>query len=115
MSDTDDFEVPELPSTEKGPRQPQHQQFTGTGTPRSADDGRQEPGALGDRTTPADPAVVVGATTSSHPAAADEVQINRSGSGGTGGASTEDDYVDGSTPTSLEDQLAGDPEGGADR
>src|SRR4051812_15394520 len=33
---------PELPSVEKGPRAPDQQAWTGTGTPRSADDGVQE-------------------------------------------------------------------------
>jgi hypothetical protein len=43
-----------------------------------------------------DDAVIVGATTSSHPANANDVDINRSGSGGTGGAGNdEDDAGDG--------------------
>jgi hypothetical protein len=77
--------------TDDNPRDPSQQEYTGTGTPRSADDGRQEPGAVGDRSAPVDPAVTVGATTSSHPAEADEVDINRSGSGGSGGAATPDE------------------------
>jgi hypothetical protein len=113
-SDNDSTDTPELPSLEKGPRQPADQEYTGTGTSRSDDDGRQEPGAVGDRYARADPAVVVGATTSSHPADADEIQINRSGSGGSGGAATDDENRDGSTPVSMEDLLAGDPEGGTD-
>lgn len=56
----------------------------GTGTPRSADDGRQEPGAMSDREAVVDPAISVGATTDSHPAEPDDLNINRSGSGGTG-------------------------------
>src|SRR3954470_9440322 len=86
--DQDEFSAPpELPSTEKGPRAPDQQAWTGTGTPRSADDGLEEPGVEKDRAnaTDIDPAIVTGATTSSHPAAADDVTINRSGSGGTGG------------------------------
>ena len=39
-----------------------------------------------------DPSVIVGATSTSHPAAADDVDINRSGSGGTGGG--DDDPVE---------------------
>ena len=78
-------------------------QYTGTGTPRSGDDGLQEPGAVGDGAADVDSSITIGATTSSHPTAADDVNINRSGSGGTGGASTEDDYATGSA------------EGGADR
>ena len=35
-------------------------------------------------------AIVTGRTTSSHPSATDEVEINRSGSGGTGGPSVDD-------------------------
>jgi hypothetical protein len=93
---TDDLEPNEIPSTERGPRQPDQQAWTGTGTPRSADDGLQEPGAVGDRDAPVDPAITVGATTSSNPAAADEVDINRSGSGGSGGPSVGDE--DGSEP-----------------
>jgi hypothetical protein len=61
--------------------------LTGTGTPRSADDGLQQPGVDKDRVDPTDvdESVIVGATTDSHPAEADDVKINRSGSGGTGG------------------------------
>jgi hypothetical protein len=39
-------------------------------------------------------AIVTGATTSSHPSATDEVEINRSGSGGTGGPSIDDSQID---------------------
>jgi hypothetical protein len=81
----------DIPSTEKGPRQPDQQEWTGTGTPRSADDGPQEPGATLDRDAPIDPAITIGATTSSHPADADEIDINRSGSGGSGGPATGDE------------------------
>ncbi len=68
------------------PREPEQQQWTGTGTPRSADDRPHEEDA-----PEVDPAVIVGATTSSHPADADEVDINRSGSGGTGGPAVGDE------------------------
>jgi hypothetical protein len=110
--DDNDFEAPELPSLEKGPRSPEHQEYTGTGTPRSANDGLPEQGAIGDRDADIDPAVAVGATTSSHPADADDININRSGSGGSGGASTNDDVVDGSTPATMDELLGGDPAGG---
>jgi len=61
--------------------------LTGTGTPRSADTGEQMPGVDKDRSKPTDvdDSVIVGATTDSHPAESDDVKINRSGSGGTGG------------------------------
>lgn len=114
-NDKDDINAPELPSVEKGPRQPAHQEFTGTGTPRSGDDGRSPTGVFDDPYSHADSSVVVGATTSSHPADADGIEINRSGSGGSGGAAIDDEDRDGSTPVSMEDLLAGDPEGGADR
>ena len=86
-----DKPIPDVPSTHKGPRYDDVEEQTGTGTPRSADDGLAEPGAMGDRTAPVDPAVITGAETDSHPSAADEVDINRSGSGGTGGESIEDE------------------------
>jgi hypothetical protein len=99
--------------TESGPRAPDHQELTGTGTPRSADTGEQAEGAMGDRNPPVDPAVAVGATTSSHPAEVDDAQVNRSGSGGSGGPSTEDDpAVEGSTPASMNELLSGRPDGG---
>lgn len=102
----------ELPSVDRGPRQSDDLSQTGTGTPRSADDGRQEPGAVGDRDAPADAATAVGGTTSSHPADADETQINRSGSGGSGGpATSEATQSEGSTPASMEELLGGGPEG----
>lgn len=94
-------QVPEVPSTEKGPRQPEHQEYTGIGTPRSADDGLPEEGALGDRDTDVDSAIAVGAKTSSHPAEADETEINRSGSGGSGGPATSE---------SMNEMLTGEPD-----
>jgi hypothetical protein len=39
-------------------------------------------------------AIVTGATTSSHPSATDDVDINRSGSGGTGGPSVDEQLPD---------------------
>lgn len=111
--DQDEYGAPpELPSVEKGPRTPDQQAWTGTGTPRSADDGFQQGGAVGDRSAhDIDPAISVGATTSSHPADADEVEINRSGSGGSGGAATNDAGADGSTPSTMDEMLGGDPSG----
>jgi hypothetical protein len=107
---TDDLAPEDIPSLERGPRQPNQQAWTGTGTPRSADDGLQEPGAVDDRAAPIDPAITVGATTSSHPAEGTEMSPNRSGSGGSGGAMTEEDAsADGSTPRSMDELLTGDP------
>ena len=101
----------DLSSVDRGPRQTDNVSQTGTGTPRSADDGIQEPGALGDREAPGDPAASVGGTTSSHPADADETEINRSGSGGSGGPATPEGDAAGSSPASMGELLAGDPEG----
>ena len=112
--DQDEFGAPpELPSVEKGPRTPDQQAWTGTGTPRSADDGFQEESAVGDRSAhDVDSAISVGATTSSHPADADDIEMNRSGSGGSGGAATNDAGTDGSTPATMDELLGGDPSGG---
>ena len=103
MADDELYEGLPIPSTEKGPRStPEGQQQTGVGTPRSADGPTLRPGA--DIPEPredlgVDPSVVVGATTDSHPAAADDVDINRSGSGGTGGPGTdESDDAGGNQP-----------------
>ncbi len=84
-----DEQTPEIPSLHDNPRTDPTEQ-TGTGVPRSAEDGDLVHGAHGDSNASVDSAIVVGATTSSHPSAADEVSINRSGSGGTGGASVEE-------------------------
>ena len=80
----------EIPTTKDNPRTNDPLGQSGTGAPRSAEDGGLVQGAHGDRDAAVDPAVVVGATTSSHPSAADDVTINRSGSGGTGGASVDE-------------------------
>ncbi|HEY7024626.1 MAG TPA: hypothetical protein VH371_06690 [Candidatus Limnocylindrales bacterium] len=75
---------------------------TGVGTGRSADDptlpsGGEPFGASTD--SGVDPDIVVGATSGSHPAAAKGVDINRSGSGGTGGPGTDEpDSQTGSQP-----------------
>ena len=89
----DQAQMPEFPSTEKGPRAPEHQEYTGVGTPRSAEESFARAGGIdgGGTNDDLDPAVTVGATTSSHPANADGVDINRSGSGGTGGPGDDTD------------------------
>lgn len=87
------------------PRAPKDQDVTGTGTPRSADDGLQQPGALSDE--PPDPAVTTGMTSTAQPASADGVRINRSGSGGSGGPVEEDPSVEGSTGESMAEMLGG--------
>ncbi len=87
------------------PREPDDHDVTGTGTPRSADDGLPEQGASA--TAGSDPAVVVGGTTSSQPAHSDEVPINRSGSGGSGGPVESEDSVEGSSGQSMSELLGG--------
>jgi hypothetical protein len=85
----------ELPSTERGPRQSDNASQTGTGAPRSADEAHPRE-------------VAVGGGIASHPADADETAINRSGSGGSGGAATEDDpRTEGSAPQSMDELLGG--------
>ena len=88
-----------------GPRPPDEQSQTGTGTPRSADDRLPQPGAAGGGAD-LDPAVSTGARVPTDPAAADELRINRSGSGGTGGSATADEQ-EGSTPASTSELLGG--------
>ena len=80
----------EIPTANDNPRTDATLEQSGTGAPRSAEDGSLVQGAHGDRDAAVDDAVRVGATTSSHPSAADDVTINRSGSGGTGGASVDE-------------------------
>ena len=91
------------------PREPEDHDLTGTGTPRSADDGLPQPGAQSD--PDADPDVVSGMTATSQPALSDELDINRSGSGGSGGPVEADPSVEGSTGQSMSDLLAGEDEG----
>jgi hypothetical protein len=86
-------------------------QQRGTGTPVSADDYlddaamRHEPTADDD----VDPAVVTGATARSNPAAGDEIDPNRSGSGGSGGGSALDaEGEEGSGQESMTEMLSGD-------
>jgi len=69
---------------QREPRDPEHHEYTGTGTTRSSDSsGIQQESASSDEDGGSS-AAVVGATTSSHPAEADGLAINRSGSGGSG-------------------------------
>ena len=99
----------ELPSTERSPRHEAVDEQTGVGTPRS-----------GDQPTSGDPshapdvsdAMVIGATTGSHPAEADGLAVNRSGSGGSGGADDGDADSEGSTGESMAEMLGGDAEAG---
>ena len=79
--------------------------LTGVGTPRSADDGLPEEGGLAGGEV--DREIETGATSTADPASADEVRINRSGSGGSGGPSTPDPSVEGSTGSSMSELLAG--------
>jgi hypothetical protein len=93
------------------PRAPKDHDLTGTGTPRSDDRGLDDhPGAS--PSAPVDPALVTGATGTSHPADADELTINRSGSGGSGGPAATDAAADpaaeeGSPPESMSELLSG--------
>ncbi len=84
-------------------------QQRGTGTPVSADDYtddaamRHEPAADED----VDPAVITGATARSNPAAGDEIDPNRSGSGGSGGGSAPDaEGEEGSGQESMDEMLS---------
>jgi hypothetical protein len=55
-----------------------------------------------------DEAVVSGKRSTSDPAGADNVTINRSGSGGSGGPATPDESVEGSSGQSMSELLTGD-------
>lgn len=90
------------------PRAPEDHDLTGTGTPRSADDGLPQPGAMSD--SRADDAVVTGMESTSAPASSDEVTINRSGSGGSGGPVERDESLEGSSGQSMSELLSGDEE-----
>jgi hypothetical protein len=87
------------------PRTPDEHDLTGAGTPRSADDGIAQPGGLSD--TPDDAAVTTGMESTSQPAFSDDVTMNRSGSGGSGGPAVADESVEGSTGESMSELLAG--------
>ena len=70
--------------TDRKPRDSDDHDYTGTGTTRSADSaGVQRESSFSDDQE-ADPAVITGATTRSHPAEDPMLNINRSGSGGSG-------------------------------
>ena len=84
------------------PRETDNQSQTGAGTPRSADT------ALPQTEAPR-------RDVSSHPADADELRINRSGSGGTGGPATDEGEAEGSTPESMDELLGGNSSMGAER
>jgi hypothetical protein len=90
------------------PRSPDEQELTGTGTPRSADNGFPQSGGLPD--APDDPAVTTGMRSTSDPARSDEVTINRSGSGGSGGPAEQDESVEGSGGQSMSELLGGEDE-----
>lgn len=92
------------------PRSPDEHEQSGTGAPRSPDDGAPQAGAGSD--APADPAVTSGMRSTSQPAAADEVTINRSGSGGSGGPVDADPSVEGSTGQSMAELLGGEDQSG---
>jgi hypothetical protein len=92
------------------PRSPDEHDLSGTGAPRSPDDRRAQPGAVAD--APADRAVTTGMRSTSQPASADEVTINRSGSGGSGGPVDADPSVEGSTGQSMSELLGGEDESG---
>jgi hypothetical protein len=90
--------------TERRPREPEDHEYTGTGATRSADDGRPQEGAFSRGEV--DPAISTGARATSQPAYPDDVTINRSGSGGSGGPVQADD-VEGSAGASLSELLTG--------
>ena len=90
------------------PRSPEDHDVTGTGSPRWADDGLPQAGAKSSQ--PADQAVVTGMTSTSHPAESDELNINRSGSGGSGGSVDSSEDLEGSTGETLAEQLGGEEE-----
>ena len=98
--------------SDPGPRKPgQVEQQSGVGTPRSADDGLQEEGAFAGEAPDVTAEELAGMTSTSHPAQSDELDANRSGSGGTGGPATDDRDAEGSTPESMEELLTGEPDG----
>ena len=80
----------DVSSTDRGPRQTDNESQTGAGTSRSADVGTTESEAM--------------------PAANDELNINRSGSGGSGGPQTPEADSEGSTGQSMNELLEGEPE-----
>ena len=89
----------DLPSTERGPRQSDEESQSGTGTPRSADGTVTNKSATEENAT--------------DPAGGSELHVNRSGSGGSGGAATGDEDAEGSTGASMDELLGGDSEEGS--
>lgn len=86
-------------------------QQRGTGNPVSADDYTDDPATRHEPTADddVDPAVVIGATAHSNPAAGHEIDPNRSGSGGSGGGSALDaGGEEGSGQESMDEMLSGD-------
>jgi hypothetical protein len=102
MADDDSRRVPDKP------RSSDEHELTGIGTPRSADDGLPQPGGLSD--APPDADVTTGMKSTSQPAFSDDVIINRSGSGGSGGPAVADESVEGSSGQSMSELLAGEDE-----
>lgn len=90
--------------TDRKPRDPEDHDYTGTGTTRAADDGLPQESAFSRGEV--DPAISTGARATSQPAYPDDVTINRSGSGGSGGPVEADD-VAGSAGESLSELLTG--------
>lgn len=87
------------------PREPDDHDVTGTGTPRSADDGL--PQRSSEATNRGDRAVETGMEVSSQPAFSDGLTINRSGSGGSGGPVDGSEDLAGSTGQSMSELLSG--------
>ncbi|MDP8904375.1 MAG: hypothetical protein M3N29_03515 [Chloroflexota bacterium] len=87
------------------PREPDDHEYTGTGTTRAADDGLQQESAFSGGEV--DPAISTGARATSQPAQSDEVIINRSGSGGSGGPVEDEPGMVGSSSSSMAELLTG--------
>jgi len=90
---------------ERKPRDPDQHEYTGTGSTRAADDGLPQEGAYSGGED-VDPAISTGARATSDPAHSDELNINRSGSGGSGGPVEADD-AEGSSGASMSELLTG--------
>jgi hypothetical protein len=79
-------------------------QQTGTGSPRTAGGVSGEPAELG---AEVEESVLTGATSTSDPARGDDLEANRSGSGGSGGPAEADPSVEGSTGETMAELLGG--------
>jgi hypothetical protein len=86
----------------ENPRSPEHHDLTGTGAPRSADEGLV--GTAGTAKAGGRPDGDRGTSPAGGIA---ETQVNRSGSGGSGGPATPDPSVEGSTGSSMSELLSG--------